>query len=102
MSLVKEFKEFLVKDNALALAIGVIIGGAMGGFVGSITNDILMPIIGVFMPADASWETWGFDLVHEGNTLKIGALLSATINLLIIGFVCFIMVKTLVPKKKEG
>lgn len=101
MSIVKEFKDFLIKDNALALAVGVIIGGTMGKFVGSLTNDILMPIIGVFMPADKTWETWGFDLVREGNTLKVGSLISATLDLLIVGFVCFIVVKTLVPKKED-
>ena len=41
-----EFKAFLTKSNALALAIGVIIGGAFGGIVTSLVGDIIMPIIG--------------------------------------------------------
>jgi large conductance mechanosensitive channel len=41
-----EFKGFLLKTNALALAIGVIIGGALGTVVNSLVNDILMPPIG--------------------------------------------------------
>ena len=42
-----EFKAFLTKSNALALAIGVIIGGALGAVVNSLVNDIIMPPIGV-------------------------------------------------------
>lgn len=41
-----EFRGFLLKSNALALAIGVIIGGALGTVVNSLVNDILMPPIG--------------------------------------------------------
>jgi large conductance mechanosensitive channel len=43
------FKEFLLKTNALALAIGVIIGAALGGVVNSLVNDIIMPPIGVVL-----------------------------------------------------
>ncbi|HLY13403.1 MAG TPA: large conductance mechanosensitive channel protein MscL [Candidatus Limnocylindrales bacterium] len=43
------FKEFLLKTNALALAIGVIIGAALGGVVNSLVNDIIMPPIGVLL-----------------------------------------------------
>ena len=45
--MVHEFREFLLKTNALALAIGVIIGAALGGVVTSLVNDILMPPIGL-------------------------------------------------------
>jgi large conductance mechanosensitive channel len=45
----KEFKEFLLKTNALALAVGVIIGGAVGKVVSSLVNDILMPPIGLLL-----------------------------------------------------
>ncbi|HEV8199241.1 MAG TPA: large conductance mechanosensitive channel protein MscL, partial [Candidatus Polarisedimenticolia bacterium] len=45
----REFKEFLLKSNALALAVGVIIGGAIGKVVSSLVNDILMPPIGLLL-----------------------------------------------------
>lgn len=45
--MVSEFKGFLLKTNALALAIGVIIGGALGTVVTSLVNDIIMPPIGM-------------------------------------------------------
>jgi large conductance mechanosensitive channel len=44
---ISEFKGFLLKTNALALAIGVIIGGALGTVVNSLVNDIIMPPIGM-------------------------------------------------------
>src|ERR1044071_80903 len=104
MSIVKEFREFLIKDNALALAIGVIIGAAMGKVVGSITDDLIMPLVGLIMPADVAWKDWGI-VLHQGidpahsNIIKIGSFISAAVNLIIIGFVCFMLVKMFVPKK---
>ena len=65
MSIVKEFREFLIKDNALALAIGVIIGASMGKLVGSITDDLIMPLVGLIMPANTSWKDWGVVLSHS-------------------------------------
>ena len=50
MSMVKEFKEFLVKQNALALAVAVIIGAAIGKVVSSIVEDVINPIIGLALP----------------------------------------------------
>ena len=44
--LIKEFKEFAVKGNAIDMAVGVIIGGAFGKIVSSIVDDIIMPPIG--------------------------------------------------------
>jgi len=44
-----EFKAFLLKTNALALAVAVIIGVALGGVVNSLVNDIIMPPIGVLL-----------------------------------------------------
>jgi large-conductance mechanosensitive channel MscL len=49
MKAMKEFKDFLLQTNALALAIGVIIGGAAGKVVSSMVNDLLMPPIGLLL-----------------------------------------------------
>ena len=46
MSLMKEFKEFAVKGNAVDMAVGIIIGGAFGKIVSSLVNDVIMPPIG--------------------------------------------------------
>ena len=47
--MLKEFKEFVMRGNVLDLAVGVIIGGAFGKIVGSLVNDILMPLVGLAM-----------------------------------------------------
>ena len=49
MGMMKEFKEFAMKGNVMDLAIGVIIGGAFGKIVGSLVDNILMPIVGILL-----------------------------------------------------
>ena len=49
--MLEEFKAFLTKTNALALAVGVIIGAAAGKIVTKLVEDIMMPIIGMALPA---------------------------------------------------
>src|SRR6266581_6013169 len=49
-AMIREFKQFLLQTNALALAVGVIIGGAVGKVVSSIVSDLLMPLIGLLIP----------------------------------------------------
>jgi large conductance mechanosensitive channel len=60
--MLKEFQEFIAKGNAMDLAIGVIIGGAFGAIVGSVVNDILMPLI--------SLVTGGIDFTNLYVPLK--------------------------------
>ncbi|HXM78917.1 MAG TPA: MscL family protein, partial [Thermoanaerobaculia bacterium] len=47
----REFKEFLLKQNALALAVGVLIGAGIGKVVSSLVENVLNPIIGLMLPA---------------------------------------------------
>ena len=61
--MIKEFKGFLVKQNALALAIGVIIGAAVGKVVTSIAEDVINPIIGLLLPG-GSWRDAKIVLAH--------------------------------------
>ena len=46
MGMMQEFKEFAVKGNVIDLAVGVIIGGAFGKIVGSLVDDVIMPVVG--------------------------------------------------------
>ncbi len=90
--MLKEFKEFISKGNALDLAIGAIIGGAFGLIVTSIVADILMPIIGIIMG--------GIDFsglsINVGNAeILYGKFIQAAINFLIIAFVLFMIIKTI-------
>src|SRR5207237_4613845 len=54
-SVIAEFRGFLTKTNALALAVGVIIGAAVASVVSAVSSDVLMPIIGLFLPG-GNWR----------------------------------------------
>jgi large conductance mechanosensitive channel len=88
--MLQEFKEFLIKDNALALAIGVIIGGAMSGLVKSITDDLIMPVVSLATSGiDGDWKAWTIPLgAAEGApAIQLGNFLATLLNFVIIGFV---------------
>lgn len=81
-----EFKAFLIKQNALALAIAFVIGVALNTVVQAIVNDVIMPVVAVAAPA-GDWQKamWDIGPFHFG----VGNLASAVINFLIIGFVAW-------------
>jgi large conductance mechanosensitive channel len=95
------FRHFLSKSNAIALAIGIIIGGATMSLVTSIVENLINPILGVLLQnVDLS------DIkipLGPGNDLKIGAFLGSLINFVIIMFVAYqlarIFAKDLVAPK---
>ncbi|MCL2445661.1 MAG: large conductance mechanosensitive channel protein MscL [Oscillospiraceae bacterium] len=94
----REFKEFMVRGNAIMLAVGVVIGGAFQGIVNSLVNDILMPLIGLFTAgADFSELSFTVSALRSAEdayvTITYGTLITAIINFLIIGFVIFLLVK---------
>ena len=122
-----EFLAFAVKGNAMALAVGTIIGGAFGTITKSLTDDIIMPIVNIFlggadfsdvkialprMPwVEPTYETIvnaaGQEVVQEvQNYLTVGNFISAIINFAILALVVFWLVKGLnkmaeIGKKKE-
>lgn len=126
-SLWKEFTEFAIKGNAMALAVGTIIGGAFSTITKSLTNDLIMPVVNIFMGgADFSdakiklprmpWVEPTYEMVvNEAgveeaqevcNYLTYGNFLSAVINFFILALVVFFIVKALntltdLAKKKE-
>ncbi len=114
-----EFKTFAIKGNAMALAVGTIIGAAFSGITKSLTDDIIMPIIAIFMGGVDFSEMkitlprlFGEAPVDESgaviaNTLNYGNFLSAIINFFILALVVFFLVKFLnrladSGKKKEA
>ena len=123
----KEFTDFAVKGNAMALAVGTIIGGAFSTITKSLTNDLIMPVVNIFlggadfseakvalprMPwVEPTYETIvnaeGVEVVQEvQNYLTYGNFISAVINFLILALVVFFIVKGLnklseIGKKKE-
>ena len=123
----EEFKTFAIKGNAMALAVGTIIGGAFSTITKSLTDDIIMPIINIFLGgADFTqikirlprmpWVEPTYELVvNEAgqevsqlvqNYLTVGNFISAVINFFILAFVVFFIVKGInalseIGKKKE-
>jgi large conductance mechanosensitive channel len=91
---VSGFREFLLKTNALALAIGVIIGGALGTVVNSLVNDIIMPPVGVIL-GGVDFSSKAIELkaptvpgdVTTGVYLRYGAFVNAIIAFIVIAFV---------------
>lgn len=115
----EEFTAFAIKGNAMALAVGTIIGAAFSTITKSLTDDIIMPIIAIFLGGiDFSQmkltlpRLFGEAPVDEAgnaiaNTLNYGNFLSAVINFLILALVVFFLVKGLnkltdLTKKKEA
>ena len=111
-----EFVAFAVKGNAMALAVGTIIGGAFGNITKSLTNDLIMPVVNIFlggadfseakialprMPwVEPTYETivdaTGAEVVQEvQNYLTYGNFISAVINFFILAIVVFAIVKAL-------
>ncbi len=96
----REFREFLLKQNALALAIGVIIGAAIGRVVTSIVSDLLMPVIGLALPG-GNWRDWkyvlsstvGPDGKEAVNAINYGAFLGTVVDFLIVAFVVFMILR---------
>lgn len=80
----REFKQFLVKENVLALAIAVILGAALGKLVTAVVNDLLMPIIAAVMP-EGDWRTYTLDVGPV--SFLIGDFIGAIIDFLVIAFV---------------
>ena len=100
--MVKEFREFLLKTNAMALAIGVIIGAAVGKVVSSLVADIIMPVISLAIPG-GTWRdarivlnttTDATGKVVE-HAITIGQFLGNVVDFVIIAFVVFMLTKML-------
>ena len=113
-----EFIAFAVKGNAMALAVGTIIGAAFSTITKSLTDDIIMPIVAIFMGGIDFSELkitlprlFSEPVLDENgreilNTLNYGNFISAIINFLILALVVFFLVKGLnrlseIGKKKE-
>lgn len=94
-----EFKEFIARGNVLDLSVGVIIGGAFSTITGSLTSDVIMPLVSIFLGGvdfSAMKITLPnlFGVVSEApNTLNYGNFINAVINFVIMAFVVFCIVK---------
>jgi large conductance mechanosensitive channel len=107
--MLKEFREFVAKGNVLDLAVAVIIGAAFGKIVTSLTDEIIMPIIGALFggidfsnhfvllttPAGYKGSLDDYAALKEAGAAMIGygAFISAVINFLILAFIIFLLIK---------
>ena len=105
----QEFRDFLLKQNALALAIGVITGAALGRVVSSVVSDLLMPVIGLGLPG-GDWrearfvlsQTAGPDGAPIVSAINYGAFMGAVIDFAIVSFVVFMIVRGLLSPAPEA
>ena len=119
----QEFKDFAIKGNAMALAVGTIIGAAFSTITKSLTNDLIMPIVNIFLGgADFSdakialprmpWVEPTYEIiVNENgeevaqevlNYLTYGNFISAVINFFILALVVFFIVKAINKLSEMG
>lgn len=98
MAMIKEFKDFLLKQNVVALAIAVVIGTALSTLVKAVVDDFVMPIVVVIGPG-GDWQkaTWDVGPVRFG----IGDFIAAAINFIIIGFVAWRIAKIFIKPEAE-
>lgn len=108
--MIGEFKAFIARGNVLDLAVAVIIGAAFGKIVTSLTDDIIMPVIGAAtggidyankfvvlgpIPADFKGDPNSYAALKEAGVamLGYGSFITAIINFLIIAFVMFLLIR---------
>ncbi len=107
MGMMTDFKAFLNQGNVMGLAVGVIIGGAFGTIVKSLTDDVLMPFIGLITGGGVDFKDKFIVLsgtVPEGatlaaakaagaNVMALGSFITAIINFIILAFVVFMIIR---------
>ena len=100
----KQFKDFLLKTNALSLAVGVILGGAVGKVVSSLVTDVLMPPLGLLLGnvdfsqkfitlGRASFATLAEAQKAGAPTLNYGLFLNSLVDFVIVSFCIFLITK---------
>jgi len=89
-----EFRGFLTKTNALALALGVIIGAAVGNIVSALVADILMPLIGLALPG-GDWRNARI-AIGPKSAILYGHFIGTIIDFIAISLVLFLIVKALI------
>jgi len=91
--MLKEFKEFALKGNMMDMAIGIIIGAAFGAVIGSLVDDVFMPVIGLLM-GGLDFSTWII------GPMNVGLFINAIVKFIIIAFALFLVVKGMNKMKR--
>ncbi|MCL4143242.1 UNVERIFIED_CONTAM: hypothetical protein GTU68_064647 [Idotea baltica] len=99
--MLKEFKEFITGGNVIEFAVAVIMAGAIGGVVKGFVSNIVMPVVDKkIILSDAVLDAAG-KVAQPENAILYGAWIDSIINLIIVGFVMFIMIKSYNKMKKK-
>ena len=109
--MLKEFRDFIMTGNVIDLAVAVILAGAVGLVVNGFVNDIMMPIVGHFAGgmdfADMKYVLSEAVVAADGtvekpeSAVRYGAWINSIINLIIVGFVLFMIVKSYNKTRKK-
>ena len=103
--MLKGFKDFLLKQQVLALAVAVVVGGAIGKVISSLVADILMPLISLLIPG-GEWrgaklilsKTVGPDGKEIVNAVNYGTFVGAAVDFVIIAFAVYMITKALIKE----
>lgn len=103
--MIQGFKDFLLKNQVLALAVAVVMGGAIGKVVTSMVADILMPLISPVLPG-GEWRAAKFVLSRsvgpDGkevvNAIGYGNFLGNVIDFIVIAFCVYAILKALIKE----
>lgn len=117
MSLLNDFKAFLMKGNVIDLAVGMVVGTAFTGMVKSLVDDVIMPPIGLLIggvdfsnlfltlkegaKAAGPYETLAAAKAAGAVTMNIGLFINTVISLVIVGFAIFMVVKAISKLQKQ-
>lgn len=94
MNMLTEFKAFLLKTNALALAVAVVIGIAFGKVVSALVDGLVMPIVGMITPG-GEWRAM------KAGPFLVGSVLGAIVDFVITAFVIFVVTKAFLREKAK-
>jgi large conductance mechanosensitive channel len=106
MSLIKEFREFAVKGNAIDMAVGLVIGASFGKIVTSLVNDVIMPPVGLLLGGTdfnklqivmkkAVLEPVTNKVLTPEVALRYGAFINTMLDFLIVAFCLFMVIKVM-------
>ena len=97
MQIVKEFKEFAIKGNAVDMAVGIIIGASFGKIISSLVNDMIMPPLGILI-GGVDFKNLKIILKEAVGdvpavSINYGAFINTTIDFLIVALTIFLVIK---------
>jgi large conductance mechanosensitive channel len=98
MSIVKEFREFAIKGNAVDLAVGVIIGAAFGKIVASLVGDVAMPLLGTLL---GGLDFSGLQVQIGQAKIMYGKFIQTCVDFIIIAWAIFLTVKLINRMKRK-